>query len=322
MGLSALGLALTGAIELGLAVFTNSVGLLGDALHNLSDVSTSGLVFFGFRISKKPASTRYPYGLERAEDVAGLGVALVIWGSAVFAGIESYFKFVNHGTTSNVGWGMVGAVVGMVGNQVVARYKGMIGRRIQSATLVADARHSWLDAISSLGALTGLVLVAFGYRWGDPLAGFAVTAFIVHVGYEVTTELLHHLMDGIEPEALASAQAAARSVRGVLATEARGRWTGRTLRLEVVAFVNPATTVRDAQATGALVEAQVYESVPEARQVDVVLRPAMSVTPQPQGLPPMSAGWPPWEGPAARSEARPSEERWEGTHDGQDPAWG
>jgi hypothetical protein len=53
-----------------------------------------------------------------------------------------------------------------VGNQLVARYKLVVGRRIQSATLVADARHSWLDALSSLGALVGLALVALGNRWG------------------------------------------------------------------------------------------------------------------------------------------------------------
>jgi hypothetical protein len=48
--------------------------------------------------------------------------------------------------------------------QVVARYKLVVGRRINLATLVADARHSWLDALSSFGALVGLVAVALGFR--------------------------------------------------------------------------------------------------------------------------------------------------------------
>ncbi len=48
VGVSALGLAVTGVVELGIAVLTGSVGLLGDALHNLSDVSTSLVVFLGF----------------------------------------------------------------------------------------------------------------------------------------------------------------------------------------------------------------------------------------------------------------------------------
>ena len=59
-----------------------SVGLLSDALHNLSDVSTSAVVFLGFRLSRRVATPRYPYGWERAEDLAGLGVALVVWASA------------------------------------------------------------------------------------------------------------------------------------------------------------------------------------------------------------------------------------------------
>jgi len=142
VGVSAVGLAITGAVEIVLAVFTGSVALLGDALHNLSDVSTSAVVFFGFWVSKRRPTVRFSYGYERAEDLAGLGVALVIWASAVFAGIESYRKLIGQGTTSHVGWGIAGALVGIVGNQVVARYKQVIGRRIQSATSMADAHHS------------------------------------------------------------------------------------------------------------------------------------------------------------------------------------
>jgi divalent metal cation (Fe/Co/Zn/Cd) transporter len=65
----------------------------------------------------------------------------------------------------------------------VARFKGRVGHRIQSPTPLADARHSWLDAISSFGALLGLVGVAIDWDWADAVAGLAVTPFIGHVGY-------------------------------------------------------------------------------------------------------------------------------------------
>ena len=223
VAVSAIGLAVAGAAELVLALITGSVALLGDALHNLSDVSTSAVVFLGFKISERPASKKFPYGLERAEDLAGLGVALVIWLSAGFAGYESYHKFVTNAPTSNVWIGMLGAVLGIVGNQLVARYKRTVGDRIHSVTLQADARHSWLDAMSSFGALVGLALVAAGFRWGDPVAGFAVTLFIVHVGYEVTAEIVRHLMDSVEPDDLLAAEAAARTIPGVAGATARGR---------------------------------------------------------------------------------------------------
>ena len=63
VAVSALGLGATGLIELLLAILTGSVGLLADAIHNLSDVSTSAVVFLGFRLSRRPPSERYPGAL-------------------------------------------------------------------------------------------------------------------------------------------------------------------------------------------------------------------------------------------------------------------
>jgi cation diffusion facilitator family transporter len=267
VAVSAAGLALTGAVELAIALVTGSVALLGDAIHNLSDVSTSLVVFLGFWVSKKAATRAYPYGYERAEDLAGLGVALVIWASAVFAGYESYQKLIHHTATTSIPLGMAAAVLGIIGNQAVAAYKRRVGRRINSLTLLADARHSWLDAIASLGALAGLALVAAGQRWGDPIAGFAITLFICHVGYEVTGEITRHLMDGVEPAQLAAAEQAATAIGGVTAAAARGRWMGRTLILDLEAHLDPALTLADAQHVIRGIDQAVHAAVPEAGHV-------------------------------------------------------
>jgi cation diffusion facilitator family transporter len=264
VAVSAVGLAATGLIELLLAILTGSVGLLGDAIHNLSDVSTSAVVFLGFRLSRRPASERYPYGLERAEDLAGIGIAVVIWASAALAGVESVRKLIEHGHTTDVGWGIVGAIVGIVGNQLVARYKLVVGRRIGSATLIADARHSWLDALSSAGALVGLIAVAAGQPWGDPVAGLAITALICHVGYEVTSDVVRRLADGVDPEIIRAAESPAGSVPGVVHAHARARWTGRTLRVEIEGWVDPDLTARDSDALGRRVADAIADELHEA----------------------------------------------------------
>jgi len=274
IAVSAIGLGATGLAELLLAVFTGSVGLLGDAIHNLSDVSTSAVVFLGFRLSRRPPTEKYPYGLERAEDLAGIGIAAVIWASAAFAGYESVRKLIEHGHTSHVAAGIIGAVLGILGNQVVARYKLVVGRRINSATLIADARHSWLDALSSAGALLGLIAVALGLPWGDPLAGLVVTAFICHVGYEVTKDVVNRLADGIDPEVIATAEAAAGSVPGVIHAHARARWTGRTLRVEIEGWVDPELSAKDADALGRLVAGQISRQLPEAGSLTWTTRAA------------------------------------------------
>ena len=289
VAVSAIGLAATGIIELFIAVVTGSVGLLGDAIHNLSDVSTSIVVFLGFRLSKRPPTERYPYGLERAEDLAGIGIAVVIWASAVFAGYESIRKLLEHGHTSHIAAGIAGAAIGIIGNQVVARYKLVVGQRIGSATLIADARHSWLDALSSAGALVGLIAVALGQPWGDPVAGLAITAFICHVGYEVTRDVVHRLADGIDPEVIHAAEAAAGSVPGVIHAHARARWTGRTLRVEIEGWVDPGMTAYQADEWGAKLPTPLPGGSP--RQAASPGLPALRhLTPRPLGR---------WPNPAA-----------------------
>jgi cation diffusion facilitator family transporter len=93
---STVGLALTVIIELTIVLVSRSAALFGDAVHKLSNVSTSALVFLCFQTSRKTPSNHNPYGYERAEDLAGIGVALVIWASALVAGIESITKLICH----------------------------------------------------------------------------------------------------------------------------------------------------------------------------------------------------------------------------------
>ena len=262
VAISALGLAVTGLVELSIALVSGSVALLGDALHNLSDVSTSALVFVGFRASRRLPTERYPYGYERAEDLAGIGVALVIWGSALVAGFESVNKLLRHGSTGHVGWG-IAAAVWIAGNQLVARYKLTVGRRIRSATMVADAKHSWLDALSSAGAMLGLTGVALGWAWADAVAGIVVAGFICHVGWEVTADIAHRLLDGVDPEIITTAETAAIEVPGVRHAHARAHWTGRTLRVEVEGFLDSETPLATADRIGRSVASILTSRIPE-----------------------------------------------------------
>ncbi len=269
LAFSAILLAAAGVIELVVASFTRSVGLLGDGLHNLSDVSTSALVFVGFAVSRRAATERFPRGFDRAEDLAGIGVALVIWASAGFAAWESWNKLVAHGTTDHLALGAAAAVVAMAVNRIVAAYKGRVGTEIQSATLLADARHSWLDAVSSLGALIGIIAVALGAPWGDPIAGFAVTLFIVHVGWDVSVDLVHHLMDGSDPDVAREAEAAALVIPDVEQATATSRWAGRSLIVDVEIGLQPAVSLADAEHIAEGVRLSVLHHLESARIVNV-----------------------------------------------------
>jgi cation diffusion facilitator family transporter len=160
----------------------------------------------------------------------------------------------------------------MVGNFAVSRYKARVARHIQSSTMAAEAKHSWLDVVSSLGALVGLIGVALGHPWADAVAGCAVTLFICHVGYEVTAQMVRHLMDAVEPEHLAAAEEAVARLPGLVQARVRGRWMGRSLILDVEGQLAPGVSLAEADAMAAPVAEAVHAAVPEARRVSWIPR--------------------------------------------------
>ena len=104
-----------------------------------------------------------------------------------------------------------------------------------------------------------------GLRWADGVAGLLVTGFICHVGWEVTTDVVHRLMDGTDPAILRHAEAVAAEVPGVQHVHVRARTTGRALRLDVEGWVDATTTVQEADRVGQLVAERLASEIPEMR---------------------------------------------------------
>lgn len=272
-------LLLTSVFELVVTVLSGSVALLSDAIHNLGDVFTTVAVYFGFRLSRRPGTARYPYGYGRAEDLAGIVILLAIWSSAVLAGWQSYEKLVSGRGTTHLALGMVAALVGILGNQLVARYKLRVGRAINSAPLLVDARHSWLDAITSAGALAGLIGVAAGARIADPIAGFAITLLIMHIGVDATRDVARRLMDENDEAVAEAIVETAQTVRGVATVEdVRARWLGRQVEARVRVRLPAETSFTEVHEVTHAVEDAVRRCVPDIREVVVEPVPTPSPT--------------------------------------------
>jgi cation diffusion facilitator family transporter len=270
---SSLGLLVTSVFELFITVLSGSVALLSDALHNLGDVFTTVGVYFGFRASRKQPTARYPYGYGRAEDLAGILILVAIWGSAALAGWQSYDKLVSGRGTTHLTLGMVAAGIGILGNQVVARYKLKVGREIKSAPLIVDARHSWLDAVASAGALAGLIGVAAGFRVADPVAGFAITLLIIHIGIDASRDVVSRLLDVNDPELADAVRAAVQEVPSVQAvTDVRVRWLGREAEARVIVQLAPTLSLVQAHDVAHRVQERVRAEVSDVR--DVMVEPA------------------------------------------------
>ena len=72
-------------------------------------------------------------------------------------------------------------MIGFTGNEVVARYRIRVGRKIGSAALVADGLHARTEGFTSLAVLLGVAGVAIGWDWADPVVGLVITVAILTV---------------------------------------------------------------------------------------------------------------------------------------------
>jgi cation diffusion facilitator family transporter len=152
---------------------TLSVALLADLIHNFGDALTAiplGLAFF--------------LRSARGERIAGLGVVLAIFISALVALWQTVERFVHPHALSHL-WMLAGAgLIGFVGNELAAQVRLRAGRRLQSAALVADGNHARVDGFVSLGVLASAAVVALGLDVADPIIGLLITLVILRITWE------------------------------------------------------------------------------------------------------------------------------------------
>jgi cation diffusion facilitator family transporter len=161
--LSLAGLGVTALLQAVVAVWSGSVALLGDTLHNVADALTALPLALAFIVGRRPANRRYTYGYVRAEDLAGIAIVAVIAISAIVAGYEAIERLIHPHPVSHLGAVAAAAIVGFLGNEAVARLRISVGRRIGSAALVADGLHARTDGFTSLAVLVGAGGVAIGW---------------------------------------------------------------------------------------------------------------------------------------------------------------
>jgi len=154
-------------------------------------------------------------------------------------------------------------MAGFIGNEIVARYRIRIGRRIGSVALVADGLHARTDGFTSLAVLLGVGGEALGWRWADPVVGLLITAAILAVLRQAAQEIYRRLMDAVDPALTSQAEHALRAVSGVQDIgQVRLRWIGHQLRAECEIVVDADSSVVQAHQVAAAAEHQLLHTLP------------------------------------------------------------
>lgn len=240
-------LAATAALQAIVVAFSGSVALLGDTLHNAADALTAAPLAIAFLLGRRPPSRRYTYGYGRAEDLAGVVIVLIIAASSALAAYAALTRLAHPHPASALPAVAAAALIGFTGNEMVARYRVRVGRRIGSAALVADGMHARTDGFTSLAVLLGVGGMALGWDWADPVVGLLITVAILAVLRQAAREIGRRLMDAVDPALVDQAEQTLRAVPGVLDVgQVRLRWIGHQLRAECEIIISPDTTAVEA----------------------------------------------------------------------------
>lgn len=272
--ISLVGLGATALFQLAIVIFSGSVALLADTIHNFSDALTAFPLWIAFALSRRAPSRRYTYGYGRAEDVAGVLIVLMILISALVAGYESYLKLVDPRPLGYVGWVIAAALVGFAGNEAVAVFRIRVGREIGSAALVADGQHARVDGITSLAVLLGALGSWLGFPLADPIVGLLITVAILFIVKDTAVTIWCRLMDAVDPAVVDEIERVTAGVPGVEQThDVRVRWLGHNLQAELHLVVDEDLSTRDSHRIAEDVRHALFHAQPRLSAINVHIDP-------------------------------------------------
>jgi len=185
-------------IKLFAGIIASSSAMISDAIHSASDVFSTFVVIIGIKLSLKKPDKEHPYGHERLECVAAIILSMVLFVTGAGIGLKAFEKIIsgNYDAIKTPGiLALIAAIISILVKETMYWYTRYYAKKIDSSALMADAWHHRSDALSSVGALIGIVFARFGYKVMDSIASIVIFLFIVKAAYDIFKDAIDKMVD-------------------------------------------------------------------------------------------------------------------------------
>ncbi|MDD4495795.1 MAG: cation diffusion facilitator family transporter [Eubacteriales bacterium] len=176
-----------------------SIAVISDAFNNLSDLGSSIITIFGAKLSNAPADKEHPQGHGRFEYVSALIVAFIIFGVGLQLITNSAERILN---PEEVKFSVVTIIVLIISILVklwMFSYNKYIGRLINSAVNLANARDSINDVIATSVVTAATIISAYISFPLDGVVGLAISLLIMYTGFKIAKDSVNLLLGMIDP---------------------------------------------------------------------------------------------------------------------------
>ena len=259
-------------------IIGDSQALIADAVHSISDLFTDAVVLLGIKIGGKPPDEEHHFGHARIETLASAIIGLALIGTAVYLGFDAALNIHGHTEYHPTGIALIGAGLSIALKEALYRYTVLIGRRIKSQLIVANAWHHRSDALSSIAVLLGVggTLIKPSWHILDACAALIVSFFIIKVGLDILWKTLREFTDTApRPEVIKEIMQCSLSVEGVMdAHDLRVRTSGGFYQVEIHIVVDGQMAVVEGHRIAKAVERCLVEEMDTLDRVIVHVDPA------------------------------------------------
>jgi cation diffusion facilitator family transporter len=277
-------------IDLALGIFKviagvlgNSGALIADGIHSFSDLLSDGVVLYAAKHSAEEADDEHPYGHERFETMAtlGLAIALAIVGTGIIFSAFERLSSPNELTHSTLLLSV--AALSIFSKEAVYWYTLKVAKTYKSEMLKANAWHSRSDALSSIVVFIGILGSLNGYLYLDGVAAIVVGLMIIYIawgfGIGATKELVDSSIDADQVKQLRDSIGRISGVNSVHSL--RTRKIGHTISCDVHVQVDPFLSVSEGHIISVSVERVAKECLENLNDVTVHIDPEDDETVEP-----------------------------------------
>lgn len=252
---------------------TNSLSMVSDGFHSLFDGTSNVIGIIGITLASRPPDNVHPYGHEKFETFASLGIAFLLFITCFEILQSALGRFYNPETPSItlISFGIM--IITLLINLAVSQYEKNQGLKLGSSILVADSKHTRSDVYVSIAVILGFIAITIGFNIVDPIIAIIIAILIAKMGIEIIKSSSGVLLD--------SAPLDEKIIRKIVASvpkvkdshKIRSRGPAADIFVDLHVTLKSCSSVEEAHEVAHSVENKLKTSIPEIKDVVVHIDP-------------------------------------------------
>lgn len=252
---------------------TNSLSMVSDGFHSLFDGTSNIIGIIGITLASRPPDKVHPYGHEKFETFASLGIAFLLFLTGFEILQSALGRFYNPETPDITLVSFLVMGITLLINLAVSQYEKNQGLKLGSSILVSDSKHTRSDVYVSIAVILGFIVIKMGFNIADPIISIIIAILIARMGIEIIKSSSSVLLDSapLDEDTIRKIVVSVPKVKN--SHKIRSRGISSHIYVDLHVTLEPCSSAEEAHNVAHLVENKLKSSIPGIEDVVVHVDP-------------------------------------------------